>query len=361
MLADPVKRRTYDRSLRRSPRLAALPMTADDPATDELVLPAKELNAPAPETRSPGVGLPTDATLIGCTLATAPEPDAEGAERFIENPTQPDLIPIPNDNERASARNWGTATTVVACLGLALFFPLAGIQSSTSEERPAPGRTGPAGGAGLALVDRDPGNLSVVASNPGQPAALPADSPAKADGIGRHSGAIRANDEGTAKGPGDLAARDMADVPPGASSTPTRITHAAAAPSAPTKAAGARAISSTPPRPRAPAIAAAPVTMVGSTVIPVRTPAQWIGGGPTDADNRRGQYQGAVALQVSIDRRGRVSNCAAVRGSGDAGLDARTCRLFRKRARFAPALDAQGRPVVSQVYTTVVWSRSRVK
>jgi len=91
----------------------------------------------------------------------------------------------------------------------------------------------------------------------------------------------------------------------------------------------------------------------------IRSPAQWIGGGPTDADNRRGRYQGTVAVQVTVEADGRVSRCATVRGSGNAGLDEMTCRLVRERARFTPALDARGRPVASQAHTDFVWGRRR--
>lgn len=126
-------------------------------------------------------------------------------------------------------------------------------------------------------------------------------------------------------------------------------TPAAQTSSAPAKTAEARTAEPyhKPPPTRSPAIkkarvaAASPKSLVGNAP-------QWIGGGPTDADNRRGQYQGTVALQVNVEPSGRVSNCAPVRGSGDAGLDALTCRLVRERARFTPAHNSQGRPVASE-------------
>jgi TonB family protein len=90
---------------------------------------------------------------------------------------------------------------------------------------------------------------------------------------------------------------------------------------------------------------------------PIRRPARWVGGGPTDADNPQGRYQGSLAVQVTVGPGGRVSHCVPVRGSGSAGLDAMTCRLVRDRAQFEPALDAQGRPVASQAYATFVWGR----
>jgi protein TonB len=48
-------------------------------------------------------------------------------------------------------------------------------------------------------------------------------------------------------------------------------------------------------------------------------------------------------FEVGVD--GRVSDCRVVRSSGNAELDATTCRLIERRFRYAPARDAQGRAV----------------
>jgi protein TonB len=82
-----------------------------------------------------------------------------------------------------------------------------------------------------------------------------------------------------------------------------------------------------------------------------------IGGGPTDADNRRARYRGAVAVQFAVGTEGRVSNCSVTRSSGNPQLDGMTCRLLVERGRFAPARDAQGRPIQSRINASYVYGR----
>ena len=89
----------------------------------------------------------------------------------------------------------------------------------------------------------------------------------------------------------------------------------------------------------------------------IRVPAQWLSGGPTKADNRRGRYNGTVVVQYTVQANGRVSGCVTARGSGNPDLDAITCRIVEERSRFKPALDAQNRPVASQAHAIYVWSR----
>lgn len=92
---------------------------------------------------------------------------------------------------------------------------------------------------------------------------------------------------------------------------------------------------------------------------PISIPAQWIGGGPTDFDNRRGRYRGSVVVQFTIESEGRASDCTVVRPSGNSQLDALTCQIVTERARFTPARDAQGRYVASQAHATYSWGRGR--
>ncbi|MEW4448512.1 TonB family protein [Qipengyuania sp. JC766] len=64
-------------------------------------------------------------------------------------------------------------------------------------------------------------------------------------------------------------------------------------------------------------------------------------------------YEGTVGFRVSIDTRGRVTDCAVTRGSGYAPLDSATCKLVAERARFTPARDTKG-ATVSGTYTGAV-------
>ena len=153
------------------------------------------------------------------------------------------------------------------------------------------------------------------------------------------------------------SSRDMADARSPVDKKPAGIAPPAPkGPSLPAAAAEAREIApiQKPPVDRSPAIKAARVAAV-KPISPIGSaPMDWWWA--HDADNRRGQYQGTVALQVNVQPSGRVSNCAPVRGSGAVvGLDRLTCRLVQQRARFIPARDPRGKRVVGQAYITFAW------
>lgn len=204
----------------------------------------------------------------------------------------------------------------------------------------------PASVAGSGSAERA-GNLNgAAASGPEGQSAPAGDSPVGSEPRGRPFEGQSSSNEATKQEGADAVPTDMPNAQSPTTTKPAGITRAAAkASSLPANAAGA-------PIRKARAAARSSSSQIGS-------PPQWIGGGPTDADNRRGRYQGTVALQVNVEPNGRVSNCAAVRGSGNARLDALTCRLVRERARFTPARDARGRPVVGQAYTTFAWVRGQ--
>lgn len=101
-----------------------------------------------------------------------------------------------------------------------------------------------------------------------------------------------------------------------------------------------------------------------STPTPVFTPiaaaprgnaGRWI----TDSDYRtswinRG-YSGVAGFELSVDTRGRVSNCTITRSTGHAALDEATCRLLERRASFDPARDSSGEIVAGRYSSSVSW------
>jgi protein TonB len=298
----------------------------------------------------------------------APEPDTVSGVLVHDVLPPAEADPIFNDNEpaevvefdeseRTPLRKWGAAAAVVSALGLALISLPDWIRQTPSGEK-APRVTADAWqatGAGARLLPQPP---RAFASNGGRQAALLNEPPASSDTVSRLVETQAASD-GTAPAEGGLAAADATNAPPPAAGELTNTTVALAeTSSAPTAATEAPAPAQPPPSPAAsaPAVETA-ATNAGSSSNRVRIPAQWLGGGPTDADNRQGQLSGTVEVQVTVEPDGQVSNCTAIRGSGNAGLDAMTCRLVRERARFNPAFNAQGRPVSSQAYTTFVWGR----
>lgn len=65
--------------------------------------------------------------------------------------------------------------------------------------------------------------------------------------------------------------------------------------------------------------------------------------------------QGTAAILVKVDEAGRVADCTIEQSSGSATLDTQTCRLFWLHARFTPARDEAGKPVVSVYSRKITW------
>ena len=65
--------------------------------------------------------------------------------------------------------------------------------------------------------------------------------------------------------------------------------------------------------------------------------------------------QGEVRFMLTVTVDGRVRACEIVASSGSRSLDATTCRIVAKRARFAPARDAQGKPIEGKYPGRINW------
>ena len=64
---------------------------------------------------------------------------------------------------------------------------------------------------------------------------------------------------------------------------------------------------------------------------------------------------GATEVKLRISDSGRVQACGIARSSGNAALDATTCRVVRARGRFQPAVDTVGRPMASDFTGKIDW------
>ena len=58
----------------------------------------------------------------------------------------------------------------------------------------------------------------------------------------------------------------------------------------------------------------------------------------------RHHWEGDVIADLTISAEGRVTGCKIAQTSGHQVLDDATCEIVMKRARFKPALDANGKP-----------------
>jgi TonB family protein len=66
---------------------------------------------------------------------------------------------------------------------------------------------------------------------------------------------------------------------------------------------------------------------------------------------------GRVQFLVLVDQTGSVAGCDVVISSGNPLLDGMGCQVIRKRARFTPALDLNGKPVRDSILTPpVIWT-----
>lgn len=81
------------------------------------------------------------------------------------------------------------------------------------------------------------------------------------------------------------------------------------------------------------------------------TKAVWQSGTIRDRDYpaaaSRARVGGEVEVRFTIQPTGRVTGCRVTRSSGDAALDATTCRLIQERFRFRVATDASGDAIAS--------------
>ncbi len=78
---------------------------------------------------------------------------------------------------------------------------------------------------------------------------------------------------------------------------------------------------------------------------------------PRDYPRSAGGAQGIVTAHVGVGVDGRVTGCTVARSSGNAILDATTCRLIRERFRFNPARNAQGEAVPGEFGWQQRWWR----
>ncbi|MBU0823175.1 MAG: energy transducer TonB [Alphaproteobacteria bacterium] len=69
----------------------------------------------------------------------------------------------------------------------------------------------------------------------------------------------------------------------------------------------------------------------------------------------RARVGGEVEVRFTIESTGRVTGCRVSRSSGDAALDATTCRLIEERFRFKPATNAAGDAVASAYGWRQTW------
>lgn len=88
---------------------------------------------------------------------------------------------------------------------------------------------------------------------------------------------------------------------------------------------------------------------------PRGNPGRWV----TDSDYRTRWINegltGTARFTLAIDAAGKVTGCTITRSTGHGELDAATCNLVSKRARFDPARDGNGKPVAGNYSSAINW------
>ena len=70
---------------------------------------------------------------------------------------------------------------------------------------------------------------------------------------------------------------------------------------------------------------------------------------------RKAGAEGTVHVRFLVNPDGHVGGCTVTKSSGHAALDATTCRLIKRRFRYRPARDAQGRATSDVVVGEQLW------
>lgn len=90
---------------------------------------------------------------------------------------------------------------------------------------------------------------------------------------------------------------------------------------------------------------------------------EWLGGRIRDSDYPDALAEagvgGTVGVRYTVWTDGRVRDCEVTDSSGNAQLDAATCRLIRERFRFRPSRDGKGRPVPATIVENHSWEFRR--
>lgn len=69
----------------------------------------------------------------------------------------------------------------------------------------------------------------------------------------------------------------------------------------------------------------------------------------------RNEEQGTTGVRITVGPDGRAWSCDVISSSGSSSLDAATCNILRRRARFVPARDEAGNPISDTYDQRISW------
>lgn len=111
-----------------------------------------------------------------------------------------------------------------------------------------------------------------------------------------------------------------------------------------------------PPAPPPPPPAAPPPPKFSpKAAAPKGNPASWATTDDYPARALREEREGTTRFRVSVGPDGRVTDCQVTGSSGSPDLDEAACKNITRRARFAPAMDGEGRPTTGSYSNAIRW------
>jgi periplasmic protein TonB len=69
----------------------------------------------------------------------------------------------------------------------------------------------------------------------------------------------------------------------------------------------------------------------------------------------RNEEQGTTSVRITVGTDGRVADCSVSSSSGSSTLDAATCSIIKRRARYTPAKDQSGNPITGTDSARIRW------
>ena len=109
------------------------------------------------------------------------------------------------------------------------------------------------------------------------------------------------------------------------------------------------------PPPVAPPPPIRPDSKVPMPPIPRGNPGNWATSNDYPTTALRNGIEGNTAFRVKVDVTGKVEECEVTESSGSGDLDATTCDLIMRRARFIPAQDGKGNFIAGTWSSRVRW------
>jgi TonB family protein len=109
------------------------------------------------------------------------------------------------------------------------------------------------------------------------------------------------------------------------------------------------------PTPPPPVFTSPPIRSFQSYPKPRNNPGDWVTTNDYPTRSLQQEEEGVTSFRLEISPDGRVNLCTITSSSGSASLDAATCTNVTRRARFVPALDHDGHPIIGYYSNRVSW------